>query len=141
VKGKISGSAFQPYYNTRALGYGKDFVRGYEYYVTDGQTYGLAKANLKFELVPKKVVHASFIPFPKFATIPFAFYLNLFADGAYVKDAQYADRYSNVLPNSWLAGYGAGIDFVSYYDIVFRFEYSFNKFGESGIFIHFTASI
>jgi len=141
VKGKLSGSAFQPYYNTRALGYGKDFVRGYEYYVTDGQNYGLAKANLKYELISKKVVHASFIPLSKFATIPYAFYVNLFADGAYVHDDQFADIHGNRLPNSWLTGYGAGIDFVSYYDIVFRFEYSFNKFGESGIFIHFTASI
>ena len=141
IKGKISGTAFQPYYNTRALGYGKDFVRGYEYYVTDGQKYGLAKANLKYELLSRRVAHASFIPFPKFATIPYAFYLNLFADGAYVQDKQFAVANHNVLPNSWLAGYGAGIDFVSYYDMVFRFEYSFNKFGESGIFIHFTASI
>jgi len=141
VKGKWSGSAFQPYFNTRALGYGRDFVRGYEYYVTDGQKYGLAKAHLKYELLSQKVVHASFIPFPKFATIPYAFYLNLFADGAYVKDDQFADMHGNKLPNSWLAGYGAGLDFVSYYDIVLSLEYSFNKFGESGIFIHFTASI
>jgi outer membrane protein assembly factor BamA len=141
LNGKVSGSSFQPYYNTRALGYSRDFVRGYEYYVIDGQDYLLGKSNLKFELLPKKFVHAGLIPFEKFATIPFAFYLNLYADAAYVNDAQFAGDWNNRLPNTWLFGYGAGIDLVTYYDMVFRFEYSLNKFGESGIFIHFTAPI
>jgi hypothetical protein len=34
-------------------------------------------------------------------------------------------------------GYGTGLYIVAYYDIVFRVEYSFNGFGESGFFFHF----
>jgi len=142
-RGKLSDEHFQPYYNTRALGFGRDYVRGYEYYVVDGQHFGLFKTNLKFELLPRKEVHAGFIPFQKFATIPFSFYLNLYADAAYVEDSQFSNELNskNKLPNSWLYGYGLGIDFVTYYDIVIRLDYSFNKFGESGLFLHFAAPI
>jgi outer membrane protein assembly factor BamA len=139
LSGKVSGKNFQPYYNTRALGYGSDYLRGYEYYVVDGQKFGLLKTNLKFELIKPHVVHAGFIPIEKFATIPFAFYLNLYGDAGYVQDKQFYQY--NSLTNTMLYSGGAGIDFVTFYDLVFRFEYSVNKFGESGIFIHFSAPI
>ena len=41
--------------------------------------------------------------------------------------------------NEFLYGYGLGLDFVTYYDIVFRVEFSANKFGETGLFLHFNA--
>lgn len=127
----------------RALGFGRDYVRGYEYYVVDGQHFALFKTNLKFKLLSGKEVHAGFIPLEKFSTIPFSFYLNAYADAAYVEDTQFSNIAftTNRLPNSWLYGYGAGIDFVTYYDIVIRLDYSFNKFGESGLFLHFAAPI
>lgn len=139
LRGKISDNNHQPYFNTRALGYGIDYIRGYEYYVIDGQHFGLLKTNFKFELLPKHEVHVPFIPLEKFATIPFSFYLNLFGDAGYVVDNEYSKN--NQLTNSWQYGYGAGIDFVTYYDIVWRLEYSINKFGESGFFLHFSAPI
>lgn len=139
LNGKVSGTSHQPYYNTRALGFGNDYLRGYEYYVIDGQKFGLLKTNLKFELLPTHTVHTRFIPLEKFATIPYAFYLNVYSDAGYVEDKFYSAN--NSLTNSWLYGFGAGIDFVTYYDLVFRLEYSINKFGESGIFLHFSAPI
>jgi hypothetical protein len=139
ARGKLADGSYQPYFNNRALGYGVDYVRGYEYYVIDGQSFALFKSNLKFELLPKKEVHARFIPLEKFATIPFAFYFNIYGDAAYGRDRQFSR--SNSLTNSWVYGYGAGIDLVTYYDIVLRLEYSMNKFNESGFFVHFTAPI
>ena len=136
---KLSGTDGQPYINTRGLGYGREAIRGYEYYVIDGQRYFLTRNNIKFELMSKKVVQAGFIPLNKFNTIPFSFYLNLFFDAGYVRDALYFN--GNPLTNSWQYGYGAGLDLFTYYDLVFRLEYSFNKLGESGIFLHFTAPI
>jgi outer membrane protein assembly factor BamA len=138
-RGKVSDNNFQPYYNTGALGYGRDYVRGYEYYVIDGQKFALIKTNLKFALIRKHEIHAGFIPLEKFATIPYAFYLNLYGDAAYAEDKQF-QKY-NPLTNSWLYGGGMGIDFVTYYDLVFRFEYSVNRLGESGFFIHFASPI
>ena len=136
---KYTGNEFQPYYNTRALGYGNEFLRGYEYYVIDGQRFGLLKTNIKYKLIGERVVHARFIPLNKFNVIPFAFYLNLYGDAAYVQDRQFSKF--NSLVNTWLYSGGAGIDFVTYYDLVLRFEFSVNKLGESGFFLHFTAPI
>ncbi len=136
---KYSFQSKMPYYFTKGLGYSRDFIRGYEYYVMDGEHFALLKTGIKFTLMSKKEVYAPFIPLNKFATIPFAFYLNLFSDFGYVSDSQFKE--TNYLNNSWQYGYGAGLDFVTYYDMIFRLEYSFNKLGESGFFLHFTSPI
>ncbi len=139
ITAKVSGNEFQPYYNTKALGYSTEYLRGYESYVIDGQGFGLLKTNLKYKLLGERVVRADFIPLSKFNVIPFAFYLNLYGDAGYVKDKQFSKF--NSLVNTWLYSGGAGLDFVTYYDLVFRFEFSVNKLGESGFFLHFTAPI
>jgi hypothetical protein len=139
VTGKMSDKSFQPYYNTRALGYGKEAIRGYEYYVIDGQDFALFKAGLRFALLPKKEIHAGFVPSPKFNAIPFSLYTGIFIDAGYVNDQEFYA--GNPLVNSWQYGYGAGLDCFNYYDLVFILEYSFNKLGESGFFLHFTAPI
>jgi hypothetical protein len=45
----------------------------------------------------------------------------------------------NTLGNALLFGYGAGVDIVTYYDVVVRFEYTFNRRGENGFFLHMGA--
>ncbi|MBN2173225.1 MAG: hypothetical protein JW731_03785 [Bacteroidales bacterium] len=139
VTGKMAPLKHQPYTYLQGLGYGRDFVRGYEYYVVDGEYYGLWKNNLKFELVPNRVLNFNFIPTEKFSKLYYAFYLNAYVDMGYVVDNRDID--TNPLANRYLMGYGLGLDFVSYYDFVIRFEYSFNIKGESGFFIHFMPSI
>ena len=139
ISAKYTTGTDLPYYLSRGLGYGRDYLRGYEYYVIDGQNYALLKTNLKFELIPKKEIYLGFIPLNKFSTIPYAFYMNLYSDFGYVKDYRFGAN--NPLVNSWQISYGGGIDFVTYYDMVFRFEYSFNKLGESGFFLHFSSPI
>ena len=137
--GKVSPFWHQPYYYLRGLGYGREFVRGYEYYVVDGMHYALLKNNLKFVLIPTRVQNFNFIPSEKFSKLYYALYLNVFADFAYVSDNR--ENVYNPLANQFLVGYGIGLDLVTYYDFVIRFEYSFNKMGESGFFIHFMPSI
>ncbi|HNQ61118.1 MAG TPA: hypothetical protein PKJ62_01920 [Bacteroidia bacterium] len=136
---RITGTQNQPYYNSKALGYGTDYLRGYEYYVIDGQSFALFKTNIKYKLLGERVLDASFIPLNKFNVIPFSFYLNLYSDAGYVNDSQFSLQ--NDLTNDWQFSGGLGLDFVTYYDLVFRFEYSRNKLGESGFFLHFTAPI
>jgi outer membrane protein assembly factor BamA len=136
---KFSSIAFQPYFIQRGLGYERDFVRGYEYYVIDGQSFGLLKTNLKYELLSKKVTTINFIKTQKFNKIYYSFYLNLFTDLAFVEDNQFFKN--NSLSNELLVGYGVGLDFVTYYDVVVRLELSINRLGEKGVFIHFQAPI
>ncbi|NOR88233.1 MAG: hypothetical protein GQ527_11540 [Bacteroidales bacterium] len=136
--GSIANDDKRPYFLNNGIGYGRDFVRGYEYYVVDGQSFGLLKTDLKFAIIPQQVTTLKFIPTDKFNKIPWAVYLSLFSDAAYVSGNGYN---GNNLQNQWLVGYGLGLNLVTYYDMVFRVEYSFNRMGEGGVFIHFMASI
>lgn len=139
VKGRITSHGKIPYYFNQALGYGTNTLRGYEYYVINGQNYFLAKANLKYTLLRPRIIKLKFIPTEKFNTIPYAFYLNIFADAGYAQENYY--REVNPLANEWQYSYGAGIDYVTYYSLVMRLDFSINKFGEHGFFLHFTAPI
>ena len=48
---------------------------------------------------------------------------------------------NNYLANTVLCGSGLSLDFVSYYDLVLRMEYSINRLNEKGLFLHFIAPI
>lgn len=126
-----------PYSFNRAFGY-NDLIRGYEYYVMEGQRYFLTKNSFRYQIVKTKFFQPKFLKYAKqFNTIPFYAFANVFFDAGYVDDKLYYK--TNSLVNNWQYGYGAGLDFVTYYDIVLRLEYSFNKQLQSGFFIHMTA--
>lgn len=139
VTGKFSGGGKQPYYLRKGLGFQNDFVRSYELYVIDGNDFGLLKNNLKFNLVKPKIRTIPLIPTEKFSKIHFALYVNVFLDLGYA-DQGFND-FVNPLSNDLLVGTGVGLDFVTYYDMVFRLEYSRNKMNEYGFFVHFMAPI
>jgi len=139
--GKVSSGAWQPYFQIQGLGYGRDYVRGYEYNVIDGKHFGVVRTNIKFALVPEHTHNIGFIPTPKFGLIHYAFYLTAFADAGYVWQPQWVGQFNNMLPDTLLASAGLGVDLVTYYDKVVRIEYAINKSGKSGIFIHFIAGI
>lgn len=143
--GKVSFEKTQPYYLQRGLGYGRDFVRGYEYYVIDGQHYFLFKNNLKFALLPQRVEKIPFLKSSKFNVIPIALYLNAFIDMGLVynyHELTSGDSGSeNNLENSFLIGSGLGLDFTTYYDVVIRVEGTINRMLIPGIYLHFIAPI
>lgn len=132
--GKISTSRNQPYFYQKGLGYGREFVRGYELYVIDGQSHLLSKNTLKYNLIPTKTKHIKFIPSEKFSKLHYALYLNWFVDAGYVDDFKNSD--GNGLANQVLMGTGLGLDLVTYYDMVFRLEFSVNRESDFGIFFH-----
>jgi outer membrane protein assembly factor BamA len=124
-----------PYYVQEGLGY-RHYVRGYEYYVIDGEAFALGKANVMFQLVKPRVRRVEGIPLEAFRTLYIAVYLNLFTDVGHVWDDRYAEQ--NFLANTWTNGNGIGIDLVTSYDQVIRGEYTINGLGEHGFFLHFT---
>ncbi|HOS47496.1 MAG TPA: POTRA domain-containing protein [Bacteroidia bacterium] len=138
VKGRVVQRDDAPYSNQRALGYGNDYIRGYDYYVMNGQNFALFRSNFKYTLMPTKVYKAPIIRSDKFRLIPVSMYLNAFFDAGYVSDRQYAEF--NPLNNSWQYSYGIGYDYVTYYDLVFRFEFAINRLNESGLFFHIGTS-
>lgn len=139
VATKISSSGTKPWFLNQALGYRRDYVRGYEYYVIDGDHFWLVKTNIRYAIVPQNIHQVKSIKAGQFNTIPYAFYLGLFADAGQVLPGSEND--SNNLPGKILGGTGIGLDFVTYYDKVLRAELSLNSEGKAGFFLHFMAAI
>ncbi len=132
LKGRIMQREGGPFFNQRALGYGFDYIRGYDLYVLNGQDFALFRSNLKYNLIPVKIYQFSFLKSEKFKKFPISAYLNAFFDAGYVSDKQFG--YRNSLSNEWQMGYGLCLDFITYYDIVLRFEYALNKIGDTGLY-------
>ncbi len=139
ITGLASFPKRQAYFNTAAIGYRPDDIRGYDLYVVEGQNYLLNKISLKKLLFFKEQKIRS-IPIPQFQTIPIAVYLKTFFDSGYV-DNELSDPENKPLSNRYLFGGGAGLDIVTYYDLVLRLEYSFNDRGNSGFFVNIRAGI
>lgn len=127
-----------PYFLQQALGY-ENFVRGYEYYVIDGQHYALTKANIKYNLIRPKAIPVDFLKRTNFYMFHWAVYVNVFTDVGYVWDKYYSA--ANALANTPMMSIGAGIDVVTYYDKVVRFEYAYNGLGIHGFYVHFVQPI
>ncbi len=138
VKGKYSFYKNPTYYFQRGLGY-DEFVRGYEYYLIDGLHYFLFRSNLKYNLLKPTVSNLSFVKNPKFSKIHYALYLNLFFDFGYVYNNFNSEV--NNLTNDYLQGVGLGLDFVTYYDKIIRFETTLNHLDDVGFYIHFIQPI
>ncbi|MDR2233583.1 MAG: hypothetical protein LBE56_10730 [Tannerella sp.] len=122
------------------VGYEDNNLTGYDYYVVDGQHNVLLNNDLRYALMPKRIVNLSFIRgLSNFRKIHFSLYAKLMYDMGYV----YNDHAhpSNTLANSFLYGYGAGLDLVTYYDITLNVSYAFNKMGEGGFFFGIKAPI
>ncbi|GAB4487386.1 MAG: hypothetical protein OHK0019_02370 [Saprospiraceae bacterium] len=122
-----------PYFNNQALGYGGSFVRGYEYYVSDGLDFGLLKTAFHIQLFNREFNLGKMMPLEAFRTFPLKVYLALNSDFGYANDPWYSDV--NPLSNHLLWGYGFGLDLLMWYNKSCRFEWSWNDLGESGFFV------
>lgn len=115
-----------------ALGY-KQNIRGFDFYVIDGQNYAVIKQNLNITVIDNKNLKFKFIPSEKFNEVPLSIYIGLLGDIGYVIDNKYASL--NTLSNQVLYSGGIGLHLVSYYDQVFVIEYTVNSLNEQNIFI------
>ena len=135
-KAKYSTEGEQPYFIQKALGY-QDYVRGYEYYVVDGQSYCLSKTAVKYALIEKTTFDIPYVKMKQFNKSHYSLYLGVFSDLGYVINSQ--NKGGNSLNNSLLWGKGIALDYVTYYDKLLRIEYSVNALGEKGVFLHFSS--
>ncbi len=133
IEGRVSTSDQLPYVLNSGLGY-KSFMNGYELYVIDGTNNAMVQNKLLFTILEPKVKNIGFIPLTQFAKIHYAFYLKAYFDFGYAW--QLHPDPSNTLVNDWQYGYGLGLDLVTFYDKVLSFNYSANKQGQHGFFIH-----
>jgi outer membrane protein assembly factor BamA len=138
VKGRFSYPRRQlPWSNNQGLGYGGNFVRGFEYYVVDGLDFGVLRTSWHFRLLSKKFNLGRFMPAKAYRKLPLAIYLALNTDVGFANDPYYSA--TNPLANRALLGYGPGIDVVAWYDKTIRMEWSWNDLGESGFFLRINA--
>jgi len=127
-----------PFFLNTALGYSSN-VRGYEYYAINGTDFFLLKNTLNFKLLSKRTFHIKFLPWDKINKPYIKIYADIFIDAAYVKNADILYNEQNYLTNKYLYGTGAGINILTYYDWLFRIDFSVNRQKERGIFLHFEA--
>jgi len=135
VKAENQAGQNAPYYYQLNMTQGKDFIRGFDLYTLKGDQMYFCRNNIKFELIKpsvKKVKEGQ--EKNKFKALQYAFYLNAFADAGYC-----VNKFTDVNPynNKFLMSWGLGIDFVTYYDLVIRFEYAFTSIGTNGFFFGF----
>jgi hypothetical protein len=121
----------QPYTQQRMFGYGDFYLRGLEKYVIDGSLGFVVNQTLR-----KKVADFNFrlpILSKTHDHIPFRIYMKTYADAgiSYNKNSV-----NNPLDNKFLYSGGVGLDVVTLYDLVLRFECSANQKGETGFFFH-----
>ncbi|MDR3350119.1 MAG: hypothetical protein LBN98_00535 [Prevotellaceae bacterium] len=134
LNGKMTVANTQSYLEEKALGYGSNYLRGYEDYVMDGHYFALMKNTLRFLVMPTQVVEIKWLSaLSKFNKIHFTLYANVFSDFGYIYNHYPAQ--GNTFENVFLYGGGAGLDLVTYYDIVIRVDYSVNKKREGGFYI------
>jgi hypothetical protein len=119
----------QPYINQQLFGYGDTFLRGLEKYVIEGVAGGLLRTTIR-----KQVLNIN-IPtrLPTLARIPLKIYIKTYGDLGYAYNRSFKQ---NSLVNTPLYTGGFGIDFLTAYDLVLRFEYDYNQLGQQGLFFH-----
>jgi outer membrane protein assembly factor BamA len=121
----------QPYATKQFMGHEDQYMQGYEYYVVDGVAGGYAKATLTRPIFNK------LFRFPvkskRLSQVPLKLFAKTFVNGGYV----YNDRPGqNELTNKLLYSGGDGLDIILFTDFIVKFEWSFNRLGENGLYLH-----
>ena len=127
-KNKIS------YNHSQALGYGNQYIRGYDHYVIDGTDFFLAHQGLVWEFYNKTFNLSKILPIKKMNVIPLRLFLSINIDLAYVNTPKYLEQ--NSLDDQWLYGYGPALEILLAEGYLFGIDYSFNHLGESGLYLH-----
>src|SRR5690606_37182915 len=133
-------SASQPYTLVRGIGYNPNFIRGYEVNVIEGQQAVVHKNSFRYELLNIAYDISPMMPIEEFSHFPIRAYLSANFDHGYVNDRNRIPENAQ-LTNTYLYGYGLGLDLVTFYDQVFRFEYSINNLGQGNFFINVRAPL
>ena len=129
-RGLFSFPDRQPYNDQASFGYFQNTLRGYEPYTIDVTRYALSRNTLRYQLCSTRKQLGKFMPLEQFRTMPVALYFKIFGDFGHTESGSmhpnpspYADRF--------LWGTGVGLDLVTFYNAVFRLEFSVNREGEN----------
>lgn len=121
----------QPFYNQGMFGGNDFYMRGYEYHVIDGVAGGFGRATAIKQILSIKVNNP--VKIKGHDKIPLRILIKAYGDAGYSYNP---NNNKSILNNRVLKTWGAGIDILSFYDIVLKLEYSYNQLGKHGLFIH-----
>jgi outer membrane protein assembly factor BamA len=130
--GMIKLPFVQPYITKQLVGYEGRYLQGYEYYVIDGVAGAYAKASLS-RILFSTHINITSQRFRWLNNIPVKMYAKTFVNTGYVYNTVAGD---NKLTNTPLYSGGFGLDLVSFNDFVIKIEWSFNRLGENGLYLH-----
>lgn len=128
-----------PFYNYAGLGYGANYVRGYEYYVINGKDFFVGKMSWRYRIFKHTITFNDKMPIKAYQKIPVKIYFSINNDIGYVNDPFY--KTTNTMNQKLLWGKGIGLDFIVLYGLVFKIEYSINHLQEKGLFLHYSIGI
>lgn len=129
--GSAYGPDRQPYDLYNSMGKVPYALRGYELYVIEGPFFVQNQYTIRKRLFQTEHDLRNILSAKQFSNFHMALYLKSYFDLGYVKgypENEFNTKYTNNL----IYGGGAGLDLVTFYDIVLRLEYSINKTGEKG---------
>jgi outer membrane protein assembly factor BamA len=108
----------------RQMGYGMEYVRGYESFVFDGAGLILGKAAWRYQFLGNhRAMFLRFLP-RAYEKVPIQGWFNIFADvGRTLSPYQISQ---NPMSNQTLKSLGMGLDLLCYYDALARMDYSYN---------------
>jgi len=134
---KAKGSIIRdkiPYYNSKALGFGENYLKGYEYYVLDGMDYLFLKFRERFIFYDKKF---NFRSNKKIGvrTMPMKLSIALHASTAYVNNLYYT--VNNQLTNRWIYSSGGSLECLLANTSLIQLDCSVNHRKELGFYLHF----
>ena len=108
-------------------------MQGYEYYVVDGVAGGYLKTTLTREVLNFNIRIPPAKKGKEAQRIPFRIFAKVYGNTGYVHNPQPGD---NFLSDKMLYSGGFGIDILTFYDVTFKLEWTFNQLGQNGIFVH-----
>jgi outer membrane protein assembly factor BamA len=138
VGGQYLTPTNQPYNVYNRMGIGRFTLRGYELYVIEGPLFLQNQWTFRKLLFKIDKNLSSAIPIRQLSQFYLALYAKTYFDLGYIEG--YPNNELNKrLTDQLLYSGGFGVDLVTVYDIVLRFEYTFNKQSESGFVFGFRA--
>ena len=127
-KGGISAKTDRAWIYDKAIGDSRIALNTYDLFVIDGQNFVTHNSSIRYLILPKRDYYLRwFSRLNKFSHIHFTMYAKLLFEMGYAYNGY--NRRDNCYFNSFLCGIGAGIDLLTYYDIVLNCGYVINKTG------------
>jgi outer membrane protein assembly factor BamA len=120
-----------PYYLNNGIGYGNDYITGYQLYVLDGRNFMLAQNSIRWKIMDHNFNLPKFMP-KQFKVMNAQVYFRFNIDGGFSNDPLSGTE--NPLSNQIQLGYGPSLDFIMFNNVSFSVNYGFTQRGDRGIF-------